>query len=138
MPTIHPASAPVDDVRAVTERVADLERVQHEMDVQGMIDLFDRDAVCVTGGGQRLIGYDAIAEFARSVLPGAFADGSSATYTIDHVSFLSDDIVLTGVLQRYFDPAGLPASAGLPSYVWRRAGDTWKIVVFQNTSVPAE
>ena len=138
MPTVIPADAPADVVEALTGWVAELQRTQRSEDVAGFLSLFDRDAVWVTGGGRRLIGLDAISEFTRSVLPGAFADGSSVSYEIEHLLFISDDVVLTGVNQRYFDPAGTPSGAGLPSYVWRRGDGIWRIVVGQNTTAPEE
>ncbi len=59
--------------------------------------MFDRDAVWVTGGGVRLIGADVIGDFTGSVLPGAFADGGWVSYEVEHLFFLSDGLVLTGV-----------------------------------------
>ena len=114
-------------------RVADLERTQRQEDVDGFLALFDPHAVWVTGGGKRLIGRDAIAAFTRTVLPGAMAAGS-VSYVVEHVLFLSPDIALTGVRQEYTDHAGKATGAGLPSYVWRRAGGSWLIVTGQNTT----
>ncbi len=61
-----------------------------------------------------------ITEFARSALPGVFADGGSVRYDAEHIPILSDDLALTSVRQRYLDPAGAPTGDRLPSYVWRR------------------
>lgn len=136
MVTISPSDAPTDVVRALLGRVKELERFQREEDVEGFLSLFDADAVWVTGGGRRLIGRDAIADFTRDALPGAFADGGSVDYVVEHVSFLADDVVMTGVHQQYVDADGKPTASGLPTYVWRRTGTTWHIVVGQNTAVP--
>lgn len=136
MVTISPSDAPTDVIRALLGRVKELERCQREEDVDGFLSLFDADAVWVTGGGRRLIGRDAIAQFTQGVLPGAFADGGSVDYVVEHVSFLVDDVVMTGVRQQYVDADGTPTASGLPTYVWRRSGDTWHIVVGQNTTVP--
>jgi uncharacterized protein (TIGR02246 family) len=136
MPTVSPTGAPASVVEELIARVAEVERVQRTEDVSGMLALFDPDAVWVTGGGVRLIGLDAIAEFTRSVLPGAFADGGSVSYDVEHILVLADDLALTSVRQRYLDPTGAPAGDGLPSYVWRRTADGWRIVVGQNTGVP--
>ncbi|HEV3012508.1 MAG TPA: DUF4440 domain-containing protein [Actinomycetota bacterium] len=60
------------------------------------------------------------------------SDGS-VTYDVEHVLFISPDVVLTGVRQQYFDLDGHPTSAGLPSYVWRRTDGVWRIIAGQNT-----
>ena len=134
MPTVTPVGAPGEVVDALTALVREVERTQRAEDVAGFLSLFDDDAVWVTGGGKRLIGLDAIREFTQRVLPGAFADGGSVTYEIEHVLFIAPDVVLTGVRQQYLAPDGSRSSAGLPSYVWRRRGGEWRIVVGQNTT----
>lgn len=133
-PVIVPPDAPLPDVEALISRVAELERSQRQEDVEGFLALFDPAATWVTGGGHRLIGRDAIGEFTRDVLPGAFVDGS-VSYTVQVVLFIGPDVVLTGVDQQYLDGANQPAGAGRPSYVWRRADGEWLIVVGQNTAV---
>ncbi|HWL95728.1 MAG TPA: SgcJ/EcaC family oxidoreductase, partial [Nocardioidaceae bacterium] len=75
-----PTDIPQATIDALTARVAELERAQREEDVEGFLALFDPRAVGVTAGGIPLVGRDAIAEFTRQVLPGAFAEGS-VTYT---------------------------------------------------------
>jgi uncharacterized protein (TIGR02246 family) len=135
MPTVTPVGGPGEVVDALTALVHEVERTQRSEDVDGFLALFDDDAVWVTGGGKRLIGIDVIREFTERALPGAFADGGSVTYDIEHVLFISDDVVLTGVRQQYLAPDGSPTSAGLPSYVWRRRSGKWHIVVGQNTTV---
>jgi uncharacterized protein (TIGR02246 family) len=134
MPTIVPRDMSPSDVDDVVRQVALLERAQQHEDVDGFLALFDPEAVWVTGGGVRLIGLDTISEFTRKVLPGAMSDGS-VTYQVDHVFLITSDVVLTGVNQQYFDREGRPTSAGRPSYIWRRAGTSWKIVAGQNTGV---
>lgn len=136
MPTVSPPESSLQEVEALVGRVAELERTQQQEDVQGFLALFDPLAVWVTGGGKRLIGLDGIADFTRSVLPGAMSDGS-VNYHVEHVLFLSPDVALTGVRQQYVDRAGNPTAAGLPSYVWRRKGGIWQIMVGQNTATEA-
>ena len=138
MVTVTPADSDPDAVDELIGLVAGLERTQQTEDADGFLSLFDEEAVWVTGGGRRLIGLDTISEFTRSVLPGAFADGGSVTYEVEHLLFLSDDVVLTGVRQQYIDRLGSPSGQGLPSYVWRRIGGSWKMAVGQNTAVPDE
>ena len=139
MPTVTPSDAPHDDIATLVQRVAELERTQRSEDVEGFLALFDADAVWVTGSGRRLIGLDVIAQFTRKVLPGAMSDGS-VSYEVEHVAFIRPDVALTGVRQQYTDLQGQPklGSAGSPSYVWRRTGQTWKIVAGQNTGVLTE
>ncbi|GAA1742820.1 SgcJ/EcaC family oxidoreductase [Luedemannella helvata] len=124
----------MSDTEMLTGLVATIERTQRAEDVVGFLALFDPDAVWVTGGGRRLIGRTAIAEFTRAVLPGGMA-GGSVTYKVEHIAFITDDVAVTGVNQQYTGPDGRPTGAGLPTYVWRRAGGTWRIVVGQNTTV---
>lgn len=133
-PTIVPPDAPTSEVEALTARVAELERSQRQEDVEGFLALFDPAATWVTGSGHRLIGREAIGDFTRQVLPGAFVDGS-VNYTVQVVSFIGPDVVLTGVDQQYVDRSNQPTGAGRPSYVWRRVDGDWLIVVGQNTAV---
>ncbi|MGH3317501.1 MAG: SgcJ/EcaC family oxidoreductase [Nocardioidaceae bacterium] len=133
-PAVVPAETPQATIDTLTARVAELERTQREEDVEGFLALFDPQATWVTGGGMRLVGHEAIAAFTRQVLPGAFAEGSVG-YTVDLVETIAPDVVLTGVRQQYVDSDHKPTGAGSPSYVWRRTGGDWLIVVGQNTTV---
>jgi uncharacterized protein (TIGR02246 family) len=132
-PTIAPPESSLAEVEALVNRVADLERTQQQEDATGFLDLFDPLAVWVTGGGRRLIGLAVISDFTRSVLPGGMS-GGSVHYDVEHILFISPDVALTGVRQQYVDRDGNPTAAGLPSYVWRRTGGTWKIMAGQNTT----
>jgi uncharacterized protein (TIGR02246 family) len=136
MPTLSPPDSSLADVAALTERVTQLQRTQQQEDVEGFLALFDPLAVWVTGGGRRLVGLDVIRHFTETVLPGGMA-GGSVTYEVEHFLFISPDIVLTGVRQQYIDLEGNPTSAGLPSYVWRRTEDGWRIIAGQNTVAEA-
>jgi len=134
-PSVSPPDAPAADIAALLAAVVELERCQQEEDVDGFLALFDPATVWVNGAGARLIGLEAIAVFARQVLPGAMADGS-VTYDVEHVAFIRPDVALTGVNQQYVDQAGQPhGGAGRPSYVWSKLDDAWKIVTGQNTAV---
>lgn len=137
--TTVPAHAPESDVRELVARVAEVERSQLAEDVEGFLDLFDPDAVWVTGGGVRLLDRAAIATFTSRALPGAFASGS-VRYDVEYIQFLTPDVAITGVNQEYLTAEGgslTPRQEGRPSYVWRRDGGIWRIVVGQNTVVPA-
>ena len=133
MPTVSPPESSLKDVDTLVEQVAELERTQQQEDVQGFLELFDPLAVWVTGGGKRLIGLDVISDFTRTVLPGAMSDGS-VRYDVEHILFISPDVALTGVRQQFVDRDGHPTSAGLPSYVWRRTDEVWRIIAGRHRS----
>ena len=127
----------MDTVTELVKLVAVLERSQREEDVDGFLALFDEAAVWVTGGGRRLIGFDAISAFTREVLPGGMG-GGSVDYVVERVRLITPDVALTGVRQQYTDRDGRAVADGRgnPTYIWLRTGDTWKIVAGQNTAVP--
>jgi uncharacterized protein (TIGR02246 family) len=137
MPTVSPIEHSAEDVAMLIARVAELERAQRNEDVEGFIALFDTDAVWITGGGKRLVGRTAIADFTREVLPGAMSDGS-VSYEVIHVAFIRPDVALTSVNQQYLslDGQAKPGQAGRPSYVWSKRDGSWFIVTGQNTTVP--
>lgn len=125
---------PDDVVVRLVARVEEIERSQLEEDVSAFVDLFLPHATWVTGGGRRLKGRDEIGEFTRSVLPGAFAQGS-VRYEVELVRMLAPDVAVTGVCQTYFDEHGCESGHGLPTYVWTRVGQDWYLAVGQNTTV---
>jgi uncharacterized protein (TIGR02246 family) len=137
MPTVSPPEHSAEDVQTLIARVAELERTQLDEDVEGFVALFDTDAVWITGGGIRLVGRDAIADFTRQVLPGAMHDGS-VRYDVMHIAFIRPDVALTSVNQQYLtlDGQPKPGQAGRPSYVWSKTDGVWRIVTGQNTTVP--
>lgn len=136
MTSVSPPDAHPADVDRLLVGVATVQSTQRAEDVDGFVALFHDDAVWVTGGGTRLVGKDAIADFTRSVLPGAMA-GVTVDYVVDHVRFLTPDVALTGVDQEYRPSDGSATSRGRPSYVWVRSpDDRWLIAVGQNTGVP--
>ena len=122
-------------VTKLIEKVKELEQAQSAEDVSGFMALFDENAVWVNGAGTRLIGKKAIENFTKEVLPGAFSDGSSATYEIEHTMVLSPDLVLTAVRQTYFDHKGKVTSKGSPTYIWKQNDKQWPIISGQNTIV---
>jgi uncharacterized protein (TIGR02246 family) len=134
---VHPSDPLPGVVEQLIARVADLERFQRTEDVEGFLGLFVDDAVWVNGAGRRLIGLDEIADFTRTALPGAFAQGS-VDYVVRYVKVVRPDLVLTGIDQQYVDDDGRPTGAGSPSYLWVDVDGTWKITAGQNTLVAAE
>ncbi|GGT25814.1 hypothetical protein GCM10010207_26550 [Streptomyces atratus] len=67
------------DIKAIEQVVATVERAQRAKDVEGFLTLFHPDALWTTGHGKVLIGFDAIAEFTRTVLPAANWEERSPT-----------------------------------------------------------
>ncbi|EWS81813.1 EcaC [Brachybacterium phenoliresistens] len=138
--TITPADSSSSDAEELVALVEELQRTQREEDADGFLDLFDDDAVWVTGGGRRLIGKDVISAFTRQVLPG-FAARGSVRYVVEHIRFLSPDLALTGVDQEALTRDGAPLSPrqeGRPSYLWLRTDGRWRIAAGQNTAVPMQ
>jgi uncharacterized protein (TIGR02246 family) len=124
-----------DEVAAIHELVATLQRAQQLELVDEFVALFRDDAIWTTGGGKRLFGRNAIAEFTAQVLPGWTADGSSATYGVEHVLFIRPDVAAVKVKQQYFTPAGEPESSGTPMYVVAKEDGRWLLTACQNTPV---
>ncbi|MGW0608855.1 SgcJ/EcaC family oxidoreductase [Streptomyces sp. NPDC002640] len=127
---------PDAETAALRALVATVERVQSGQLVDEFIALFRDDALWTTGGGVRLYGRDAIAEFTARVLPGWNADGSSATYEVEHVTFVRPDVAAVKVRQRYFAPDGSPAGEGTPLYVAAKEDGRWLLTACQNTTAP--
>ena len=109
-----------------------VQRTQRARDAEGFLALFHPDAVWTTAHGKVLIGFDAIAEFTRAVLPGARWDGE-VTYEAVHTQFLRPDVAAVKVRQVHHSAAG--DTEGAPLYVLTRNGDRWLLHVGQNTEV---
>ena len=127
--------------RAIVEVVATLEHAQEDELVEEFVALFHPDAVWVTGGGRRLVGRDAIAEFTRQVLPGAMAH-STARYDVEHIVFVRPDVAVVAVRQRPVTLDGTPLAdrgEGRPTYVMAKdSTGVWRIHAGQNTLVAAD
>ena len=120
------------DISAIHELVTTVQRTQRARDAEGFLALFHPDAVWTTAHGKVLIGFDAIAEFTRAVLPGASWDGE-VTYEAVHTQFLRPDVAAVKVRQVHHSAAG--DTEGAPLYVLTRNGDRWLLHVGQNTEV---
>jgi uncharacterized protein (TIGR02246 family) len=123
------------EIAAIHDLVATVESVQQRELVDEFVALFRRDAIWTTAGGKRLYGRDAIAEFTAQVLPGWTAQGSTATYEVEHVLFVRPDVAAVKVKQQYFSTEGKPASAGTPMYVVAKEDGRWLLTANQNTPV---
>lgn len=124
------------DIKAIEQVVTAVERAQRAKDVEGFLALFHPDALWTTGHGKVLIGFDAIAEFTRAVLPAAGWDGE-VTYEAVHTQFLRPDVAAVKIRQVYHSPAG--ETEGAPLYVMTKQDDgRWLLHACQNTEVRVE
>ncbi|THA51433.1 SgcJ/EcaC family oxidoreductase [Streptomyces sp. A1136] len=123
------------DIKAIEEVVATVARTQRSKDVEGFLALFHPDALWTTAHGRVLVGFDAIAEFTRAVLPAASRDGA-VTYEAVHIRFLRPDVAAVKVRQVYRSAEG--DTEGAPLYVMTKQGDgRWLLHACQNTRVHA-
>ncbi|MFJ3927858.1 SgcJ/EcaC family oxidoreductase [Streptomyces sp. NPDC090022] len=136
-PMTTESTAHAADVEAIRQVVATVERAQRARDVEGFLALFHPDAFWTTGHGKVLLGFDAIAEFTREVLPNA--DGvEGAGYEVTHVQFLRPDVAAVKVRQVYRGADGaVEGPEGSPLYVMTKQGDggRWLLTACQNTQV---
>ncbi|MFJ6722861.1 SgcJ/EcaC family oxidoreductase [Streptomyces sp. NPDC091259] len=123
------------DIKAIEEVVATVARTQRSKDVEGFLALFHPDALWTTAHGRVLVGFDAIAEFTRAVLPAASRDGA-VIYEAVHIRFLRPDVAAVKVRQVYRSAEG--DTEGAPLYVMTKQGDgRWLLHACQNTRVHA-
>jgi uncharacterized protein (TIGR02246 family) len=121
------------DIHSIEQVVATVERTQRAKDTEGFLALFHPDAVWTTAHGKVLIGFDAIAEFTRTVLPTASWDGE-VTYEAVHTQFLRPDVAAVKVRQIYRSATG--DTEGAPLYVMTKQDDgRWLLHACQNTEV---
>ncbi|MFJ8145972.1 SgcJ/EcaC family oxidoreductase [Streptomyces sp. NPDC096048] len=135
--TTHIDSADADsaDIKAIEQVVATVERTQRARDAEGFLALFHSEALWTTAHGKVLLGFDAIAEFTRAVLPGAVWDGD-VTYEAAHIQFLRPDVAAVKVKQVYHSAEG--DTEGAPLYVMTKQDDgRWLLHAGQNTEVRA-
>ncbi|WP_433662986.1 SgcJ/EcaC family oxidoreductase [Nocardia sp. CA-128927] len=129
------STASVDtDLDAIREVVATIQHAQQNELVDEFVGLFREDAIWTTGGGQRLFGRAAIAEFTAEVLPGAMRDGT-ATYEVEHVLFIRPDVAAVKVVQRYLTNDGELNGQGSPMYVMSKEDGRWLLTANQNTVI---
>lgn len=123
------------DLQAIREIVAAVEYSQNNELPEDFVALFRHDAIWTTGGGRRLFGRDAIAEFTRSVLPGGMA-GTTVTFEVEHVLFIRPDVAAVKVRQVYRTAEGL--DVGTPLFVMAKEDGRWLLSACQNTEVAEE
>jgi uncharacterized protein (TIGR02246 family) len=126
-------TAETADVNSIKQVVAAVERTQRAKDAEGFLALFHPDAVWTTAHGKVLIGFDAIAEFTRAVLPTASWDGE-VTYEAVHTQLLRPGVAAVKVRQIYHSAEG--GTEGAPLYVMTKQDDgRWLLHACQNTEV---
>ncbi|MFC7814196.1 MULTISPECIES: SgcJ/EcaC family oxidoreductase [unclassified Streptomyces] len=129
------STAAAADIEAIRQVVATVQRTQRAKDAEGFLALFHPDALWTTAHGKVLLGFDAIADFTRAVLPNATWDGD-VTYEAVHVQFLRPDVAAVKVRQVYHSAEG--DTEGAPLYVMTRQDDgRWLLHAGQNTEVLA-
>ncbi|WP_107654881.1 SgcJ/EcaC family oxidoreductase [Nocardia suismassiliense] len=129
------STAPVDtELDAIRTVVETIQHSQQNELVDEFVALFREDAIWTTGGGKRLFGRAAIAEFTAKVLPGAMRDGT-ATYEIEHVLFIRPDVAAVKVRQRYLTNDGQVTGEGSPMYVMSKENGHWLLTANQNTVI---
>lgn len=139
MGTSNSSSATDDDLTAISEVVATIQRTQRSESVTEFLQLFDERAIWTTGGGVRLVGLPEIRAFTERVLPGAMSDLQGTTYRVVHVEFLRHDVAAVQVAQTYADNNCAPLSKGAegaPMYVMAKNDGRWLLAACQNTPVP--
>lgn len=125
------------DIDAIVELVRRVEVAQQTEDVTAFTGAFDQHSVWTTAHGKRIVGKDEITAFTRAVLPGAMRE-STATYDVEHILFVHDDVAVVNIRQRPVGLDGAPLDdvpEGRPVHVLVRSGDGWRIAAGQNTQV---
>ncbi len=123
------------DLASIRRFVQVVENVQWQRNADAFIALFTPDAVWTNPVGRRLVGIDEIAVFTRQGLAAAPKD-VFATYEVEHVQFLADDVAAVNVRSRAVRAdrsliAGEPDGAKL--YVLVRRKGEWWLAVGHNT-----
>lgn len=122
------------DIETIHTFVAAVEASQRNRSPDDFIALFLPDAVWVTGGGIRLTGRDEIEAFTRRVLTPALGD-VHATYKVEHVLFVSDDVAAVNVRATPVHADGSRIEGeleGTKLYVLKRDADGWRFASSHN------
>jgi uncharacterized protein (TIGR02246 family) len=128
------------DLASIREFVKAVETTQWHRDADAFLALFRTDAVWTNPLGRRLTGRGEIAAFTRKGLAATPGD-VFATYEVEHVQFLSEDVAAVNVRSRPVQADGTPivgASDGAKLYVLVREGGGWKFAVGHNTLIVDE
>lgn len=124
------------EVAAIRRLVAEVEHAQQNELVDRFLSVFRQEnPVWTTGHGKRLSGFEEIATFTRTVLPGTTAE-STAVYDVERVLFLRPDVAAVNVRQQPVRHDGARLTdrpEGRPFYILVKEDGTWRIGAAQNT-----
>ncbi|TDD99130.1 SgcJ/EcaC family oxidoreductase [Jiangella asiatica] len=133
MSTDIDASTTAADTEAIKQVIATVEHAQNNELPDEFLALFRPDAIWTTGGGKRLFGLDAIAEFTRQVLPGGMRD-QTVTFELEHLLFIRADVAAVKLRQVYQTPDGV--DVGSPLWILAKEEGRWLLTACQNMGVP--
>jgi uncharacterized protein (TIGR02246 family) len=125
------------DTAAIHRFVQVVENTQWQRNADAFLALFTADAVWTNPVGLRLTGVDRIARFTRESLAAAPRD-VFATYTVEQLSFPSDDVALVHVRSRAVRADRTPIAGepdGAKLYVLVRHRKDWLFAAAHNTFV---
>jgi uncharacterized protein (TIGR02246 family) len=152
-PVVSGAPGTPEDVDAIVDLVARVERAQQAALPDEFMSVFAQDALWTTAHGKRLTGFDEISAFTHAVLPRARDADVTASYEAEHILFVRPDVAAVKVRQRPITRDGhRPASdpdltpdelvtrspdklPGSPLYVLVKDDGRWLIAAAQNTKV---
>src|SRR5215217_5565632 len=126
-----------NDLASIRRFVAVVENVQWQRNADAFIALFTSDAVWTNPVGRRLTGLSEIAAFTRAGLRSAPAD-VFATYSVEHVLFLGDDVATVNVRSRAVRADRTPIAGepdGAKLFVLHRQRGEWWLAAGHNTFV---
>ncbi|QVQ50259.1 SgcJ/EcaC family oxidoreductase [Spiractinospora alimapuensis] len=143
------------DLAAIETLVGQLQSAQQRARAEEFLDLFAGEAIWTTAHGKLLPTRDAIETFTRTVLPPSVDAPVTATFDIEHIQFLRDDVAAVKIRQRPITRGGdrlddelvaagdLEAGVrenpdrlpGTPMHVLVKDGGRWLIAAAQNTKV---
>ena len=125
------------DVAAIHRFVQVVENTQWQRNADAFLALFAPDAVWTNPVGRRLTGIEEIADFTRKGLSMSPKD-VFATYEVEHVGFLGNDVALVNVRSRAVraDRTPIPGEPnGAKLYVLVRHKKDWLLAAGHNTFV---
>jgi uncharacterized protein (TIGR02246 family) len=125
------------DLAAIRRFVQVVENSQWQRNADAFLALFAPDAVWTNPVGRRLAGLEEISRFTRQGLASSPPD-VFATYEVEHVNFLGDDVAVVNVRSRAVtaDRAPIPGEPdGAKLYVLVRHNKDWLLAAGHNTYV---
>ena len=125
------------DVAAIEQVIADIEKGFNTNDPELSVEHFTDDATTVNVGGALASGRDALLEAHRAGFAGPLRD-QYARYELDDVAFLHPDVAVAHKRARATDAGGEPIDVGhamIALYVFVKDDGRWRVAARQNTLV---